>query len=196
VKKWWILVCVLCAAWVHEARGECFVALIYAGDTLQKDDLEAFLEEAPTYGLAFGYDTEVFGSGWFFDLEAGYEVSTHRLEGGAPDDHYYRNHRCTVGLRVKYGGLGFLEPYVGWGKLVYAVYDASDALSASNLELEKNFGGEYFSGGMDFYLTGEGTFCLGLEYRTTTCRLVAADDPSRRYDARVDRIAFILTLFF
>lgn len=182
--------------------GAGFFEIAYAADTSHTKDFEDGLADAPGFGVFFGYETELVSSSVLFDLELGYEVSTHELKKPFDDpDYYYRNHRGVMGLRVKYGGLGWVEPYIGLGSIVYAFYDNSDKLADPpmdfpNFEIAKNFSGMYTVVGIDFFFSRQGNYSLGIELRTMDYSVKDTDDGSVESDIRVRRVAFKFSVLF
>jgi hypothetical protein len=202
---WPLIVVLLLLAGTTPLLAKGFFEVIYAPKVVQDDDFDG-LDDASGYGVMFGYDTEIFGTDIFFDVEFGYEVSTHEIDGAPSSDHWFRNHRGLLGVRLKYGGLGYVEPYIGVGLVAYAYYEASDEAAedtvtyppdgAPDFEITKNLSGSYFVFGVDFYFSKRGNFVLGVEQRTITYKTEDKDDAGIKLDADVSRLGLKLGVLF
>ena len=180
------------------AYGEGFFEIIYSPKVIHGEDLEDLLVEAPSYGVQFGYDTEILEAGVFFDIELGYEVSDHEIDVEDDPDYYYRSHRGFLGIRLKYGGWGYVEPYIGTGVMVYSYYEASDdAADAlySDYEIETNGSGLYTVIGVDFYFAKESSFSLGIEQRTMNFGVVDSETDAD-VDVEVKRLGVKISAMF
>ena len=189
-----LVIAMLC---VTPLFAEGFFEITYGSGCIHSEDFDALLE-APSVGFNFGYDTAVADTGIFFDLELGYEVSTHEIDG-EPSERTFRNHRGFIGGKIKYGGLGYVEPYVGFGVMAYTYYEASDAASAAmypDFEIDKNLSGSYLVYGIDFFFNKEGWFALGVENRTMEYSVVDPDNSATTADAAVERLAFKMMVLF
>ena len=194
------LMCIAaCTALSVPLYGAGFFEVVYAPSTIQDKDFEEGLKNAPSFGILFGYETEIMAADVLFDVELGYEISTHELNKPFDDpDYSFRNHRGFLGVRVKYGGFRWVEPYLGLGSVVYAFYDNSDALSefSPNFEIASNFSGIYIVVGIDFFFSKKGNFSFGIEYRNMDYDVKDTDDGSAELDARVRRLAFKFSALF
>ena len=196
-----IIVCAAVAAPLYSAG---FFEIVYAPSTIQDKDFEDGLQNAPSFGILFGYETEIMATDVLFDLELGYEVSTHELKKPLDDpDYYFRNHRGILGMRVKYGGMKWVEPYIGIGSVVYAFYDNSDDLGEAppgpnvpNFEIVSNFSGLYMVVGVDFFFSRKGNYSFGIEYRNMNYKVEDTDSGATELDARVRRLAFKFSALF
>ncbi len=181
---------ILAGAAVFPVYGKGFFEVLYAQKAVQGEDLDGILDDADSTGVAFGYDTEIAGSGVFLDIELGYEVGEHDL----PAVTSFRNHRGFLGMRLKYGGFGYIEPYVGYGVMAYAYYERQDS-NPEDLEITKNLSGSYLLLGVDFFFSKDGSFYIGLEQRTMQYT-VAGVDSKTEYDIEVERLAFKIGILF
>lgn len=185
------IVCLVLAA---PAWGGGFFEIAFSGNVYQEEDFEKYFVDAPGFGLFLGYETEITYSRILLDVELGYELSQHELKEPWDDsDNYYKNHRGIMGLRVKYGGLDWIEPYAGAGAVVYAFYDNSDALDEldwPNFRIKGNFSGFYMVAGIDFFFSRKGNYAFGIEFRTMDFKVEDTDDGSTELDSRARRLAF------
>jgi hypothetical protein len=197
-----ILVCgiLLIAVNVLPVSAAGFFEVVYAPKTSQTDDLDGVLNDGLSYGIMFGYETEIMTSDVFFDVELGYELSEHEVDAFDDSSYYYKNHRGVIGVRFKYGGLGYVEPYIGFGKMAYIHYEASGDLKDAgfpSFKIETLFGGFYYALGVDIFFKEKGGFiALGLDYRALEYPLEDTDDGSIEIDGGAKRLAVTFTILF
>jgi hypothetical protein len=150
-------------------------------------------------GLVFGYEAGILSTGACCDVELGYETSTQEVDALDDPDMYFRTHRGFLGLRLKYSGLGYIQPYFGGGVMAYAYYEASDALAAlavDDYEIAKNMSGSYTVCGIDFSYTADSMVAFGIEQRNMKFTTQDKDTGKTEQDADVRRLAIKVNIRF
>jgi hypothetical protein len=191
------VVLIVCGALPLCAGG--FFEVVYSMTAKQTDDFDDALDDAIAYGILFGYETEIGITDFFFNVELGYEISDHEVSSLDDSDLYYRNHRSIIGVRFKYGGLGYFEPYIGFGKMLYIYYEASsdlDSLGFPDFKIDNLFAGFYWVIGMDFYFKEDGFVAVGVEYRSLEYPLKEEGSGSMDPDAGTDRLGLKFLVMF
>jgi hypothetical protein len=175
-----------------------FLELTFAPTTSQEADFKG-LADAASMGMIFGYEADILSSDLCFDVELGYETGTQEVDALNDSDMYFRTHRGFLGLRLKYTGLGYVQPYFGGGSMAYAYYEASDdlaALGTDDYEISKNLSGSYTVFGIDFSYAKDGLVALGIEQRNMKFTTKDADTGKIEQDADVRRLALKLNIRF